>query len=340
MKKQTKTLLINLSAVFLWLVIAILLIARLILTAKNAWLYCLIALVLIPINYALSLLVHETGHVVFAAANGFKCKTVNFGLFTLDLTSGFKLSFFTFMAEDGGESLFVPTKTVTKKQLKLLAFGGLAFSFIYLLAVGLLSLAFAKEVTTVMLCGLTVAGYLLTVNALPFDKTSDGAMLINKDGYVDGLCYAQNCQLAIENGLVPEQNSIEKCKNQPICVYFDYLLAVYNQNFAKAEQTVKLLYERVEDFSYDEYYLLLPEIIYWATIKNALTEGLERRAKHLFESNLNSSAFLRAHYAYRLLKGEREWATTIKNSYDATLSKAPAFYAECESKLISQLCKG
>jgi hypothetical protein len=181
MKNRKLGVVINLIIISAFLAVAI----WLVFLTKNKYqdgLLHIVAFSLIGMlaNYQLSLILHELGHTLFAKLCKINVKRINFGLFFIDCENK-KLKFFAKTDGEAGEILFSSANATSEKQIKLVAFGGLLFSLIYVALCYLLLLFFDSVLITCLFAiGGLSALYLLFVNILPIDKTSDGAILLSR----------------------------------------------------------------------------------------------------------------------------------------------------------------
>ena len=335
MKNKTKGLIIDLCALVLWIIAFISLAFKAyFLTGENAGqtiLFCLIGAI---INYILCVAFHEAGHLVFAKAKGMKVVRVNLGLLSVDYSGLNKIKLFTLFGENAGESNFVPTKKFDEQTVKSVAFGGLLFNTLYLLGVFAV-IVFVKNPIIFCLFGVggMPAGYLLTVNALPFDKTSDGALVFSKNGYarsVATLGEMQRCACLGEPIVFAEHI---KTSSQPLDVYCDFL-RLAKTDVTACQNRIKSL-ENNFDFTSQEYEVVFPEILFNACIGGFLTQEMQNRAENFYSQDAKTLSELRAHYAYRKYRGENQWATAILTSYQTSLKNASEFEKQVENNLFA-----
>ncbi len=335
MKNKTKGLIIDLCALVLWIVAFVSL-------GLNAYflmgeiigetiLFCLLGAI---INYMLCVAFHEAGHVVFAKAKRMKVARVNFGIFSVDYSASNKIKLFTLFGENAGESNFLPTKKFDEQTVKSVAFGGLFFNTLYLLGV-LAVILLVKNPVIFCLFGVggVPAGYLLMINALPFDKTSDGAIVFSKNGYARSIATIGEMQRNIYSGEPVVFAEHVKTSTQPLEVYCDFL-RLAKTDVTACQNRIKAL-EKNFDFTSQEYDVIFPEILFNACIGGFLTQELKNRAENFYSQDAKTIAELRAHYAYRKHRGETDWATAILSSYQTALKNATEFEKQIENNLFA-----
>jgi hypothetical protein len=331
MKNRKWGVFINLAIVAVFLAVAV----WLTLLLKNKYQDQLIKVVVFAVigltaHYQLSLIVHELGHTLLAKSCKMNVKRVNFGLFSVDCENK-KIKLSSGNNGEAGEILFASESAVSEKQIKLIAFGGLLFSALYV-AVCYLSLLFIDGLlpTCLMLIGGLSAVYLLFVNVLPIDKTSDGAILLSRKQYPAIISAIINHQTAVERGEIPSEQEIFKCSEQPLARYYHYLYLMLEGCVDEAQAIISKINDEIDELTDEEYNLIFPEIITSGCLNNALDDGLNARAEIFFDEEINSPAFLRAHYLYRRNQGESTWAEGLRESYLKTVESAPLFLKEIE----------
>jgi len=337
--KKTKYSIINLLPVVLSIIITIITCVSgiLLYSETGSWaiglLLCAAGLIL---NYVCGVILHELGHVSKASSLKMKTAFINLGLFSVDYVNQ-KITPFTFFGKNAGTTRFIPTKEVTEKQIRSLAFRGLAFSFVFLLigiAAGVLLTALTKNATAFCLftAGQSANFYIFAVNLLSDDKTSDGNLAFTDSEYARILAACSETDRLIRKGEEPEEPEIIKTSNQPIALYYHYLFtaAKYGKNAA-----FKVLPDDVvlDDLNDEEYTLLFPEILYKACVTNKVEEKLETYAEAYFSENQNVISSIRAHFAYRSFVGDEKWSEVLKESYEKRLSTEKPFVITVERKL-------
>ena len=335
MKSRKTEIAINLAILAFWIIVSVALIifacVKLNVSPVKACIFAFIGLIL---NYALAVAVHELGHVIFAKICKMKLLSVNFGLFSIEYGEKTKVRFFTYLQPEAGELSFVSTKRVTANSLKLVSFGGLLFSALYC-AICLVCLAsvFSAITFCLLAVGSCSAFYLLTVNALPLDKTSDGALLFSKSDYLDVLAQISNVDRAILQDKMPEEPPIFKTSKQPLAIYYHYLYLTLNDRREEAIALLETLQTDLENLTTAEYLLIFPELAYNAFERGIADTELKLRAEILFLQDDSHPAFLRSHAKFRSYCGDNDWAKILFGSYLKTLKNSPAFIKEFESKI-------
>ena len=284
------------------------------------------------LHYALSLIFHEMGHTLFAKTCKMDIKQINFGLFSIDFSTK-KIRWFTYFSSEAGEMLFSSFNEVSAKQIRLIAFGGLLFSFLYLI-ICYIPLLFVHELTLTCLLGIggISAVYLFFVNILPIDKTSDGAILISRKQYPIIMSAIINHQKAVECGEIPSEQEVFKKSMQPLARYYHYLYLMLEGKKEEAHLIIRELSDIIDELTDEEYNLIFSEIIAINCLNNSLDEDLNARAEIYFDEEVESPAFLRAHYLYRKAQGENAWAEGLYASYLKTVESAPLLIKEVEKQ--------
>ena len=331
MKNNAKQLIINLSGGFLWFCAFFLLCIYAGATFKYGHVnVALCGVCGLVINYVLGLFFHELGHWIFAVCSGAKVKRVNFGLFTVIYNEEngkrkAKIKLFTFFGKNAGESDFYYGGKLTASKLSLWAFGGLLFSFIYLAALLVVVLCVKNPVLFCLFgAGGASAGYLTFVNALPFDKTSDGALALcigGENGYCASVAAINEFYktFPLDDGAEKAANElVNDNSKQPFFAYIKYMTFCVKGEITEAFRYLSKLNDSVSRLSDDEYSVIFPELIFVAGVSGN-GEFFEKNAvlaESFFASCENfSPAILRAHLAYRRHMGEEEWVNAIERSY-------------------------
>lgn len=335
MKNKTKGVLIDLCALVLTVTAFVLLnlfvIKKFELKPLNVFLYSVLGLV---INYFLGVFFHETGHLIFAKHNKMVAIKINFGVLSIDYRSSKKIKVFTLFGENAGESNFVPSESFTEKTAKQVAFGGIMFNLVYCIIALVLGLVVYSPVTFCLFAiGSLSAWYLFLINVLPFDKTSDGAMVFSKNGYaraVATICEIQRQILMGETLSFPDH---VKTSTEPLDVYCDFLRIVQT-DANDALKRIGVLQNNF-DLTAQEYELIFPETLFNACIGGFLSEELKLRSENFYSQNAKTLAELRAHYAYRVVLGETAWANAILSEYNNQLKNANSFEKQIENALFS-----
>ncbi len=334
--KNKKAFFINLILVLAWLGLAVLFNLYAISTLKaKVWVAITCFVVGWVVHYFIACFLHELGHLIFAKKNKFAVNYVNFGLFAIDFTKKEKrVKFFTFFGENAGESLFLPYKGTTKEKLRLTAFGGLLFSFLY----ALLGIVLALCITNpVVFCLVGVASlpatYLLVVNCLTFDKTSDGYLIFSSSDYADVLVEIMHQERQISKGIIPSCPAILQNSKQPLARIYYYKHLIVREKFKRANEVLIDLSADILQFDDQEYLLIFPEIIYNECLNGNLSEQNKNLAENFFVGSISDLSTVRAHREYRKFTGETNWARTLDKSYQRLLNSSTKFVKEYEKRL-------
>lgn len=333
MKTNRREELINFSLFLAWLIIAVIFGVFAYskfksLSIADVIIYSLAGLLA---NYALAIVFHELGHVVFAKACEMRIAYVNFGLFSIDFLNGKKVKYFTYLSPEAGETSFIPKKVFTVRNMKLIAFGGLLFSFIYAIGCLIPLLFIANDLLFCLLgIGSCTAFYLFTINLIPLDKTSDGAIVITKNDYAEVVVAIGNHQKNVLANGFPEEAPIFKKSNQPLALYYHYLYLLMHGRKDEAIRTITAVQQNLALLTDEEYVAVYPELLYISCERGVIDEELHSRAEVFFASEIETPAVIRAHYVYRKLRGEKEWAQTLLTSYYKSLKDAPLFVKRSE----------
>lgn len=333
MKNRTKGLIIDLCALVLW-GIAFASLSLYAYCSLNADLIVTVVFSLIGliVDYILCVAFHEAGHLIFAKKSGMRLVKVNFGVFTVDYRNDKKIKWFTLFKKNAGESEFLPTKKFDEQTVKSVAFGGLLFNAIFLLGVFCVIL-FVKNPIVFCLFGVggATVGYLFFINALPFDKTSDGAIVFSKNGYARAIATIGETQRQIMLGNTPKYEDYVFTSDEPLEIYCDYLRLAQNDAALalKRLSTLKNDY----DLTPQEYGLIFPEILFNACISGLLTDELIARAENFYSEETVLPSEIRAHYVYRVVRGDDEWANVLLDEYEKKISAMPSAYKNAENNL-------
>lgn len=333
MKNRLKHLLIDLLPLVLWLGAGVFLASQAIVKFElrpiRAILISFLGLVL---NYYACLFFHELGHYVFARHNKMSVQKIKLGFMAIDVKNK-KLKFASLDQTSAGGGEFSASGKISERQLKVVTFGGILFNAIYALAVFTV-IILVKNPTVFCLFGIggISACYLLTVNLLPFDKTSDGAILMGGE-YPSAVVQTNNLFASIAANESLEKSEFITNSKQPLAVYCNFFIT----SLTSAEEALKLVDGlKIEDLVTDqEYSLLFPEILFSCCVAGRISDGLKTRAENYFSVSDFSVSDLRAHYAYRVTMGEIEWAKSIKSSYDQMLKNAEEQRRISENNLFS-----
>lgn len=334
MRSRKIDAIVNLIILALWMTVALVLIffanVKFSISALDIIMYSLAGFL---VHYALSLLFHELGHLIFSAFCHMRPIYVNFGLFSVRTYPEKKVGFLTYFSREAGESSFVPKKKIKPKHVKILSLGGLIFSLIYALFC-LCTLIYSPNPLLFCFMGIgsCSAFYLLTVNVLPFDKTSDGALILNKQGYCDVITAVSNHQMKVMQNVVPEEAVVFKKSSEPFAVYYHYCYLLMQNRKEEAYYLILTLENKLNDLTDDEYTLLFPEILFVSCIKNRMDEDLKNRAEVFFTEEEAHPSAVRAHFIYRKTTGDKEWAKILLGSYKNLLTSCPNFILSVEKQ--------
>lgn len=337
--KNKKAFLVNLIFAIVWLGFAVLLTVYAInvLRAKVA-LAIIFSVLGLVIHYFVALAFHEWGHVLFAKKNGMKLNYVNFGFFSVDYTKEKKrVKFFTFFGEHAGESVFLPHKGMTKEKLCSIAFGGLLFSFLFAL-LGVLAILCISNWVAFCLLGIASvpSTYLLIVNSLTIDKTSDGSLIFSGGDYGDVLVAVIKHEGQAEKGIIPSCPTIFQKSKQPLARFYYYKHLIVREKFKEANSVLIDLSGTLSRLTEDEYQLIFPEVVYSECIRKKVSEESKLLAESFFIGGTADIATVRAHREYRKFIGEDKWAETLNKTYERMLKASNKFTKEYEKRLNEQ----
>lgn len=292
-----------------------------------------LSLVGLIINYVTGVAVHEAGHVAAAKKYKMRLVFVNLGIFSVDYVNG-KIIPFTLFKKTAGETSFLPTKETDEKQIKSIAAHGLLYSLIFFLAAIIISVVVSvltghAEPICLISVGQAANYYVLSLNALSTDKSSDGSIAFGNGKYARLLAYASNIERQIQKGEMPVENDEFASDNEPIAVYLNYLFTVHGGNSQTAANTLCRSIN-VDRLNHVEFNLIYPELVFNIAKKGVEKNSLYDYAEDFFATAPNTVSVLRAHFAYRRVKGDEAWAETIEKSYKAQLDKEPPFIVETE----------
>lgn len=334
MKK--KGAIINLIFALIWLTFAGLLTwyAISVLNAKTA-VAIICVVVAIVFYYFLALFLHELGHLIFAKKAGLKVNKVNFGFFTVFFEKDKKrVKFFTFFGEEAGESQFLPPRNLTKEKLCSVAFGGLLFSLIFALLSLIAILVIANGVAFCLIGASCVpATYILVINLLTFDKTSDGALIFSSGDYCDVLVAILEHDRQVALGIIPSCPVIFEKSKQPLAKIYYYKHLVLREKFERAKDVLIDLSKDFSHFTSEEFQLIFPEIVYFECLTKKISESMQESCESYFTGEINTVATIRAHSEYRRFKGENNWSETLSRTYERLLKSESKFQKEYEKKI-------
>ncbi len=285
------------------------------------------------LNYVTGVAVHEAGHVAAAKKYKMRLVFVNLGIFSVDYVNA-KIIPFTLFKRTAGETSFLPTEETDEKQIKSIAAHGLLYSLVFFLAAIIISVVVSiltghAEPICLISAGQAANYYILSLNALSTDKSSDGSVAFGNGKYARVLAYASNVERQIQMGETPTENDEFISDNEPIALYLHYLFTVHGGNGKTAanELSRSISVDRLNDA---EFNLIYPELVFNLAKRGVEKDELYDLAEDFFATAPNTVSVLRAHYAYRRVKGDAAWAETLEKSYKAQLEKAPPFAVETE----------
>lgn len=292
-----------------------------------------LSLIGLVLNYVTGVAVHEAGHVAAAKKYKMRLVFVNLGIFSVDYVNA-KIIPFTFFKGTAGETTFLPTEETDEKQIKSIAAHGLLYSLVFFLAAIIISVVIsiltghAKPIC-IITAGQAANYYVLSLNALSADKSSDGSIAFGNGKYAHILAYASNVERQIQMGEMPIENDEFIFDNEPIALYLHYLFTVHGGNAKAAanELSRSIIVEQLNDA---EFNLIYPELVFNLAKKGVEKDAIYDYAEDFFATAPNTVSVLRAHFAYRRVKGDGAWAETLEKSYKAQLEKAPQFTFETE----------
>ncbi len=275
-------------------------------------------------------LCHELGHIVVGLCCGFRLVSFTIGFLRFSFDKKLKISLVGF--HEFGETVMLPkTPKNYPEKLRATTIAGLLVSVIYML-VGMGIVFLSKNFYVVLLFGISyhLSAYVLLVNALPFREDNDGSLLISY--YVKGGVYSelvenvQNVEAEIMCGVEPKDVSSHLLMEfAPSYDYYSVLLKYYRY--------IAFLW-RDEESAFKELFQIsdldkLPDSLYETVYKELFFASIIRGdtafvLKHedivigYLEKHESASDF-RIHSAYRLFKGDNDWAKLIIESGLKTL---------------------
>lgn len=334
MKNKNKLSIINLlPAIMSGILFVVILAFTIFLFNLRPFVAVVLSLVGLIINYVTGVAVHEAGHVAAAKKYKMRLVFVNLGIFSVDYVNG-KIIPFTFFKKTAGETSFLPTEETDEKQIKSIAAHGLLYSLIFFLAAIIISVVVSvltghAEPICLISAGQAANYYVLSLNALSTDKSSDGSIAFGNGKYARLLAYASNIERQVQKGETPVENDEFASDNEPIALYLHYLFTVHGGNAQTAANTLcrSINVERLSDA---EFNLIYPELVFSLAKKGVEKDALYDYAEDFFATAPDTVSVIRAHFSYRRVKGDEAWAKTIEKSYKARLDKEPPFIVETE----------
>ena len=281
--------------------------------------FCALGLI---ITVFLSSLVHELGHLIFGLLAGLKIRsiTVLFIKFTFKSKRFPKIQFV--MPNDFGLTEFLPrTSRGFAKKICISAIGGLVFSTLYL-AMGI-AFMYVGNYFTYCVFGITfpITAYIILVNLIPFDETSDGYLIFTlmaggklKRVIENSLTAIADVMLGVEpkdldSRLLAEFTS--ECDVYSVRVIYMRYLAYFRRD---RERAVKELISICDSQKLNEefYMIIFKELFY-----NAILNSDDAYVKANAEEAINYLSYemhpidYRIHASYRLYSGDYDWANLI-----------------------------
>lgn len=381
MKSKLKRALIDLSAGFLWLAAFFCLCFYAINEFNvSAWAAFLCGAAGLVFNYYLSVFFHEAGHVLFGRRAGLKPIKINYGFFTVyypDNACGGeekkqkkqkKNVRLSLLFGEAGESSFAPNKPIYSDSIKTVAFGGLAFSFIYCLAAfSVILLVKNAWLFCFFGAGSCSAFYIFSINVIPLDKTNDGSLVLF-NGYCGELAkMLEFSRVLSAGGTVDELKEIgvscgdcdrgDNCDNRDseaeggaYSAYISYFItATYDAEQAAGKLLENSRVKSLNGLCDGELYAVLGELIFSASVlrdNDFLSENAILIENYFCNDadlcGTKGLAFIRAHAAYRIFLKNAEWSTALINAYKKLLGEAydsgePSLSLKAESNLFALL---
>lgn len=282
-----------------------------------AFLGLLISLFLAP-------LIHELGHLIVGLVVGFRLVSFNVSFIKLQFYKKFKISIVKPYAF--GETVFIP-KSPEKYPEKLRAtiIAGLVASVIYML-VGMAIVFLSTNLESVLLFGIPyhVSAYILMLNVLPFKSDSDGALVffysLKGSVYNEMTSNVLSAMAEIMCGTEPKDVSARYLTE--FYVSYDYysVMLKYLRYIAflwrDEESAFKELFD-VSDLS------KIPDSLYETIYKELFFASIVRGDSGFIKANEDtvigyldddSPSNYRIHAAYRLYKGDDNWAKILIDS--------------------------
>lgn len=286
------------------------------------------------VNYVLAVIVHESGHIIFAKSNGLKTEYVNLGLFSIDFATK-KVKFFTFFGRAAGETKFSAEKKVTAKNIRNVASNGVIATAVFATLFIAVGMFINQAWYYCFFCiGQLPALYLLFVNTFNSDRLYDCAIASNENNFADVLAETLNLQREINEGEIPEESELIMCDNQPIALYFHYLFTLIK---GKIDTALKIFNDvNLKDLTDEEYDLIFPETVYAACVcgNGDKINALKTAAENFFSRSPENIGALRAHYAFRKFCGDEKWSEILCSSYTKALESQPPFIRLAEENLV------
>ena len=266
--------------------------------------------------YLLHNLLHESFHALFALISGGKITTLSFWCVEFDFLSK-KICFKPSSVYAGWTSFLCKKPQNAEKTLNFSLAGGLLGSVLSLFVAFLLGFVTKNGVFSsefFFAGGLSVCIYMLSVNFIPLVDGNDGSLL-----FVKGSAFVAAAErIETESNLYLGKTLArtfpltleKKYGKRPASVYDAwYFLSLKDEGTAKA-----VLNNLIENSGDNEVIAPLTERFFIACVEKdgAKIAAYKERVVDSFNDELFS---LRAHAAYRLFTGEREWAKALCETY-------------------------
>ncbi len=289
---------------------------------SDMWLHVLLyAFLGLLISLILAPLVHELGHLIVGLILGFRVVSFNVSFIKLQFYKKFRISFIKPVGF--GETVFLP-KSPDKypEKLRATTIAGLVASVIYML-VGMAIVFLSTDLDLVLLFGIPyhVSAYVLVLNVLPFRSDSDGALLffysLKGSIYNEMTSNVLSASAEIMCGIEPKDVSARYLTE--FYVSYDYysVMLKYLRYIAFLWRDEESAFKELFDVSdLDK----LPEGLYEVIYKELFFASVVRGDAGFIKTHEDtvigyldddSPSNYRIHSAYRLYKGDEEWAKIL-----------------------------
>ena len=275
--------------------------------------------------YLIHNIIHESFHALFAVLSGGKVTAISFCMFKIDFLR--KKVFFKPSAVYAGWTSFLSKKPQNaEKVLKSSLAGGFVGSCLSLIIAALLGLFLRNPFSFAFFVsgGIPACLYMLVVNFVPLVDGNDGSLL-----FVGGESIAAAAEkIETESNLYLGKPlaeifplTLEKKYGKRYPTIYDawYFLSLKDVGTAKA-----VLNGLIKNNSDNEVIAPLTERFFIACIENdeKKVNELKEKVECFFDDSEELFA-LRAHAAYRLFTGEKEWNKAIEKTYRRVSSDYP-----------------
>ncbi len=289
------------------------------------------------INYVLSVVFHEVGHIIVAKIK--KCQIIEWSVLGLGYSKINKKLKFSPKGFAGNLSFVSAKPDKAKSDLLAVSVSGVLANLIYLiicLVLGLIIFNFYSF--SLLLAGSFTTVYMLVINAFPIIESNDGAVYLGLKRGKPEYRATENLAKIISqlyNGLSPAQidNSLYLNKdgfNGEGVEYYFMLSLMEREDYAQA-------YDIAQEYSANYPEQFLPEKLYLALKLGHNSEVEEIADRALGYLNPTSATYFRICAVYRRFNGECEWADLCKKS--AITANEGQFFkglARLEENLINQ----